>query len=222
MDIMDNMRMQYMNKRGFLQQQISAVDVSRKLLKQYQTRNDEAAQLYKTIEAQLVTLQDAEKVELDLRSVDQAKTVESAANIRAAQKKAEGAMKIHKKDVRNTQDRIAKEETDLTVMQTEFATFKTFIRDMGAPVDQWEGVQLSDIEDQDFTLLPSENLNPNIPPRVVKKQKSFIEQLNPESMAIPFLSGADTDVQYSDGMYIPAFESKAHNQRTLNKMMQED
>ena len=220
-DIMDNMRHQYMNKRNIIQQQVSAVDVSRKLLTQYQTRMEDASVLFKTIEAQLVTLQDAEIVEVSMRSADQVKTVEEAVTIRAAQKKAESAMRIHKKDVRNTQERIAKEETDLTVMQSEFATFKNFIKEMGAPVSQWEGVQLADIGDNDFNLLPDIRQPINIPPKIAKTQKTFLEQLNPESVSIPFSSGLDTDVQYSDGMYIPAFESKAHNQRTLNKMMQE-
>ena len=220
-DIMDNMRDQYMNKRSIIQQQVSAVDVSRKLLAQYQVRMEEASVLFKTIEAQLVVLQDAEIVEDTLRSEEQAKIVGTAATIRAAQKKADSAMKIHKKDVRHTQDRINKEETDLTVMQTEFATFKVFIRDMGAPVDQWEGVQLADIGDKDFVLLPAGNHPRNVPPKMATGKKTFLEQLNPESLAIPFTSGMEMDVQYSDGMYIPAFESKAHNQRTLHKMMQE-
>ena len=220
-DVMDNMRDQYMTKRNIVQQQISAVDVSRKLLSQYQIRMEDASAVFKTIEAQLIVLQDAETVEASMRSPEQIKTVQSAAEVRAAQKKAESAMKIHKKDVRNTQDRITKEETDLTVMKNEFATFKGFIKDMGAPVAQWEGVELTDIGDSDFSLLPEVNMPRNIPPKKVKSAKTFLEQLNPESSAIPFASGMEMDVQYSDGMYIPAFESKAHNQRTLNKMMQE-
>ena len=225
-NLMENMRNQYMSKRQVIQQQVSAVDVSKKLLAQYQSKHEEATGLFKTIEAQLVRLQDAEAVEQTLRTEQQSQDVAGGVSVRAAQKKADGTMKIHKKDVRNTQDRITKEQTDLTVLQTEFQTFKSFIREMGAPVDQWDGVQLNDIGDEDFNLLPdmtdtSGQQFPNIArPNATHKKKTFLEQLNPES-AIPFTSTAELDVQYSDGMYIPAFESKAHNQRTLNKMMQE-
>ena len=226
-NLMENMRNQYMSKRSVVQQQVSAVDVSKKLLAQYQSKHEEAAGLFKTIEAQLVRLQDAEAVEQSLRTEQQSQDVSGGISVRASQKKADGAMKIHKKDVRNTQERINKEQTDLTVLQTEFDTFKSFIREMGAPVDQWDGVQLSDIGDEDFDLLLDENVSSKptgptmIRPLATTVKKSFLEQLNPESSAIPFSSTSDTDVQYSDGMYIPAFESKAHNQRSLNKMMQE-
>ena len=124
-NLMENMRNQYMSKRSIIQQQVSAVDVSKKLLAQYQAKHEEATSLFKTIEAQLVRLQDAEAVDQALRTDQQSQDVAGGISVRASQKKADGTMKIHKKDVRNTQERIAKESTDLTVLQTEFQTFKS-------------------------------------------------------------------------------------------------
>ena len=220
-NLMLTMRQKYMAKRAVIQDQVAAVDVSRKLLTQYQSKLEEATVHFKAIEAGLVSLQDAELVEGSLRTAAQARMIETAVTVRQDQKKAESVVKIHRKDIRNTQDRINTESADLEVLQREFREYKKFIADMGAPVSQWDSVQIGDIGDGDFDLLPEGNNPRYIPTRVSPTAPSFVDKPNSLSSPTPYCSNVDIEVQYSDGMYIPAFESKAHNQRTLHKMMQE-
>ena len=219
--VMDSMKTKYVQKRKVIQDQVVAIDTSKKLLAQYHKKLEEAKAQFKVIEANLVSLQDAEQVDGPLRSEDMNRLVATAPTIRNAQKKVEASIKSTTKDLRNTQDRISKEDTDLVVLQTEFTNYKKFIAEMGAPVETWESVQVGEVDDGDFDLLPPGN-NPIPPARKMQVPKlSAAEKLNPESSTLPTFSDSNMDIQFSDGMYLPAFESKAHNQRTLNKMMQE-
>ena len=221
-------------KNETIREQIMAIDTSTALQTQFREKAQEYIRSLVKVNEKLVQIQTFESRKEPPLSITETAIIKEKPGVLLRQTAIKKDIKLAQKQVDDAAKQLLKERADLDVMRTDYEQCFNFAKDIG-----FETIGFATTKSNEFTpqidVLSDPLANPACNPSYLDTslQTERMQPVPPVQQSTtlkpiykdPLLMANDLapsiDTQYSDGMLMPAFQSKAVNQRSLKKMLQE-
>lgn len=222
-------------KNRAIREQSLAIDTTEALQTQFRNKAQEYIKNLVRVNEKLVQIQVFEARSEPPLSNAERSLIKEKPSVLLRQTAIKKDIKLAQKQVDDAAKQLLKEKADLAAMKSDYDQCFNFAKEIGFESDL--SVEIDGIEKQQKSLYPTlpdpacqpcYSASTNTTPLAGEKltpstnlPKYPIKPMQNDPLLISNDNGLSIDTQFSDGMLMPAFESKAVNQRSLKKMLQD-
>ena len=215
-------------KNRAIREQTLAIDTTTELQRQFRAKTKEYIHALAKVNEKLVQIQNFEIRTDSPLSITERAIVKEKPSILLRQAAIKKDIKTAQKQVDDAAKQLLKEKADLDAMTSDYDQCYSFAKDIGfesdlSAYDKTPDLDLRSLQiDKDI----SDPLSGTSPPNPTFLTTSAdpppkIRTTFQDPLLLSHDNSTSIDTQFSDGMLMPAFQSKAVNQRSLKKMLQD-